>query len=408
MRVQLGKLIYNNSLFCLLIFIPFVEPLYFTQLVLVDTIFLYWKLAAFVIIIGAWSLHAKIDRVLFSLFLFLMLDCVVTTINEGNIFQMYINAITLFAMAIMFMSAAKNGSYKFVRVVSTTLEILIIINFLTIVLFPEGLYNFTAVNHHYFLGSRNVMMRTIFPGVCFTILRSKTETNKLGFRTIMVMVVAGASLVLVWSATALFAYTLFCALLLLFQFRGTPKLFTVKACYFFAVAVFIVIVVLKLQNLFSFIIVDILQKDTTFTGRTILWDAAMLNIVQSPIVGYGLEHLQTIAAKLYRFTEYDSCHNLFLDLLYQNGIVGFALISVLFVSVAKKIDNWVSEKYRMIFTLFIFAYSIMINFEPFINGDMRLFISMLFYMNYFDEDAIAKKTASLRRTTLKIGSIRLN
>lgn len=408
MHAQLEKLIYNNTLFCALIFIPFVEPLYFTQLILVDTIFLYWKLAAFVIIIGAWSLHGKIDKVLLSLFLFLVLDCVVTTINKGNISQMYINAITLFAMAIMFMSAAKNGSYRFVKVASITLEILIIINFLTIFLFPEGLYNFTSVNHHYFLGSRNVMMRTIFPGVCFSILRSKIETNKLSFRTIVVMVATGASLVLVWSATALFAYALFCILLLLFRFRVIPKWFTVKTCYIFAVAVFLVIVVFKLQNLFSFIIVDILQKDTTFTGRTILWDAAMLNIAQSPIIGYGLENLQTIAAKLYRFTEYDSCHNLFLDLLYQNGIVGFALISVLFVSVAKKIDNWASEKYRMIFMLFIFAYSIMINFEPFINGDMRLFISMLFYMNYFDEYAMTKKTANLHRTILKLGSIRLN
>lgn len=408
MRSQLEKLVYNNTLFCALIFIPFVEPLYFTQLVFVDTVFLYWKLAAFLIIIGAWSLHGKIDKVLLSLFLFLVLDCVVTTINEGNTTQMYVNAITLFAMATMFMSAAENGSYKFVKVASTILEILIIINFLTIALFPDGLYNFTAVNHHYFLGSRNVMMRTIFPGVCFSILRSIIETNKLGLRTIMVMATAGASLMFVWSATALFAYALFCVLLLLFQFRGTPKWFTVKTCYIFAVAVFLVIVVFKLQNLFSFIIVDILHKDTTFTGRTILWDAALYNIAQSPIVGYGLENLQTIAAKLYRFTEYDSSHNLFLDLLYQNGIIGLALISALFVSVAKKIDKWVSEKYRIIFTLFIFAYSIMINFEPFINGDMRLFISLCFYMNYFDEDAMAKKTANLHRIILKIGSIRLN
>lgn len=408
MRGRLEKLIYNNTLFCALIFIPFVEPLYFTQLVLLDTIFLYWKLAAFVIIVGAWSLHGKIDNVLGSLLIFLALDCVVTTINYGNISQMYVNAITLFAMMIMFMSAAENGSYKFVKVASTILEILIVINFITIVLFPDGLYNFTSVNHHYFLGSRNVMMRTIFPGICFSILRSKIEANKLSLRTIMVMIAAGASLVLVWSATALFSYALFCILLLIFQIKDIPKWFTVKMCYIFSVAVFLIIVVFKLQNLFSFIIVDVLQKDTTFTGRTILWDAAMFNIAQSPIVGYGLENLQTIAAKLYRYTEYDSCHNLFLDLLYQNGIIGFALISVLFVSVEKKIDNNTSKKYRMIFTLFIFAYSIMINFEPFINGDMRLFISMFIYMNYFNEDLMAKKTANLHRTILRLGSIRLN
>lgn len=408
MRSELENLIYNNTLFCAIIFIPFVEPLYFTQIVLVDTLFLYWKLAAIALIAGVWTLHFRGGKVLLGLAIFLILDCIVTTVNAGNILQMYINAITLFAMAIMFMTAAEKGSYKFIKVASSVLEILIIINLLTIILFPEGLYNFTAVNHHYFLGSRNVMMRTIFPGVCFSILRSKIERGKMSFRTIIVMIAAGASLVLVWSATALFSYALFCALMFIFQFKGAPKWFTVKTCYIISIVIFLFIVVLHLQDMFSFIIVGVLQKDVTFTGRTILWDAAMLNIAKSPLWGYGLENLQTIAAKLYSYTEYDSCHNLYLDVLYQNGIIGFGLLCILFGAVAKKVDHYLSERYRTVFTLFIFTYAIMVNFEPFINGDMRLFVSMFFFMNYFNESAIEKRTSNLRYKVIKLGSIRLN
>ena len=408
MQGKLENLIYNNTFFCALLFIPFVEPLYFTQFVLIDTIFLYWKLASIAIIIFVWGLCGKIDKVLGSLAAFLLLDCIVTTINEGNTSQMYINAVTLFAMAIMFMTVAKKGSYKFVKVVSTVFEILIIANFLTIVIYPDGLYNFSSVNHHYLLGSRNVMMRTIFPGICFSIIRSKIETNKLSIRTIIVMIVAGVSLVLVWSATALVAYFLFCFFIVLFQKKGTPKWFTVKTCYLLVIVIFIAIVVLQLQNLFSFIIVDILHKDTTFTGRTILWVAGMYTIARSPFVGYGLESLETIAAKLYKYTQYDSCHNFILDILYQNGIIGFALLLVLFISTEKKVDQCLSEKYKTIFTLFIFAYAIMINFEPFINGDMRLLISMLVYINYFNEGAMEGKTSDLRRIKVRVGSIRLN
>ena len=407
MRSRLEKLIYNNTLFCALIFIPFVEPLYFTQLALLDTLFLYWKFAAFAVIIGAWILRGKTDKVYIGLLLFLLLDCIVTIVNKGNVSQMITNAITLFAMAILFGSAAENGSYKFVRVASTVFEILIFINFITIVLFPNGLYNFTAVNHHYFLGSRNVMMRTIFPGVCFSVLRSKIEKNKLGIHTLIVMIIAGASLILVWSATALAAYSLFCICLLLYRAKGTPKWFTVKACYVFSILVFLVIIVFQFQGLFSFMIVDALKKDLTFTGRTILWSSAMLNIAKSPILGYGLEYLQTIGPKLYRFTAYDSCHNFFLDVLYQNGIVGFALISILFVSVEKKVDHHISSRYRTIFILFIFAYSVMINFEPFINGDMRLFVSILFYLNYFNEAKLTEKSSDRHRRFLKLGNLKI-
>ena len=133
----------------------------------------------------------------------------------------------------------------------------------------------------------------------------------------------------------------------------------------------------------------------------------MLNIAKSPILGYGLEYLQTIGPKLYRFTAYDSCHNFFLDVLYQNGIVGFALISILFVSVEKKVDHHLSSKYRTIFILFIFAYSVMINFEPFINGDMRLFVSILFYLNYFNEAKLTEKSSDRHRRFLKLGNLKI-
>ncbi len=408
MRSRLEKLIYNNTLFCALIFIPFVEPLYFTQLVLLDTIFLYWKFAAFALIISAWILRGKTDKAYIGLLLFLLLDCVVTVINKGNVSQMISNAITLFAMAVLFGSAAENGSYKFVKVASTVFEILILINLITILLFPNGLYKLTAVNHHYFLGSRNVMMRTIFPGVCFSILRSVIEKNKLSFRTLAVMAMAGVSLILVWSATALAAYALFCLCLLLFRAKGTPKWFTVKTCYLFAIFIFLLIIVFRFQSLFSYVIVDVLKKDLTFTGRTILWNSAMAHIAKSPIVGYGLEDLQTMGPKLYKFTAYDSCHNFFLDVLYQNGIIGFALISILFLSAEKKIDAHTSLKYRTIFILFVFAYAVMINFEPFINGDMRLLISVFFYLNGFNEEKMAENASARRRRVLKIGKLKLN
>lgn len=401
MRERLENLIYNNPLFCALLFIPFVEPLYFTQFVLIDTIFFYWKLGAMALIIFLWLLRGKVDKVMGCLAVFLLLDCLVTTVNQGNTAQMYTNAITLLAMAILFKTAAEKGSYQFVRVAAAVFEILILVNLVTIIVYPEGLYNFEKANAHYFLGSRNVMMRTIFPGVCFSMLRSKLETDKLGIRAVFITIAAGLSLVLVWSATALFAYMLFCLFLFLFWKKGTPGWFTVKGCYIFAIVIFVAIVILRLQELFSFIIEGLMQKDTTFTGRTILWDSAMRYIARSPIWGYGLEYLETIGPKLYKFTSYDSSHNLILDVLYQNGVVGFALLSALFVAAARKVDRGLSAKYRTLFTLCVFCYMTMINFEPFINGDMRLIVSMFVFMCYFNEEKVKSKTANIRRIRIK-------
>ena len=58
------------------------------------------------------------------------------------------------------------------------------------------------------------------------------------------------------------------------------------------------IVLLRLQNIFSFIIQNILGKDLTFTGRTRIWDNAIEFIKARFIIGYGKETGAVIASKL--------------------------------------------------------------------------------------------------------------
>ena len=372
---KLNKIIYNNYFFCILLILPFVEPLYFTQIPAVNACFSYLKLAVMAFVIFDWFVSGRYHKNFLFLGAFLLLDCVVTFLNEGNINQMVINAMTLMSMVI--------------------------------VLYPSGIYNFDAVNHHYFLGSRNVMMRTIFPGVCFSILRSKAEHDRLSIRTWAVILISPASLVLVWSATALVGYGVFLIFLLLYVFDLFPKWMTFKTCLIILVTVFFAIIVFKLQNIFSFLIVDIMHKDITFTGRVYLWDSCMNYIPQSFLFGYGMEYLEIIAGKLYLYTQYDSAHNFILDIFYQNGFVGVVLLSAIFISVQKRIDHAYSPKYKNMFVLFMLCYVTMLNFEPFINGDMRLFMSMIFYMYFFDENKIEQNRHILKKRKKIIFKARL-
>ena len=404
---KLNKIIYNNYFFCILLILPFVEPLYFTQIPAVNACFSYLKLAVMAFVIFDWFVSGRYHKNFLFLGAFLLLDCVVTFLNEGNINQMVINAMTLMSMVILFSNGAKTGSVVFLRTVSTILDIMIVINFMVIVLYPSGIYNFDAVNHHYFLGSRNVMMRTIFPGVCFSILRSKAEHDRLSIRTWAVILISPASLVLVWSATALVGYGVFLIFLLLYVFDLFPKWMTFKTCLIILVTVFFAIIVFKLQNIFSFLIVDIMHKDITFTGRVYLWDSCMNYIPQSFLFGYGMEYLEIIAGKLYLYTQYDSAHNFILDIFYQNGFVGVVLLSAIFISVQKRIDHAYSPKYKNMFVLFMLCYVTMLNFEPFINGDMRLFMSMIFYMYFFDENKIEQNRHILKKRKKIIFKARL-
>lgn len=100
------------------------------------------------------------------------------------------------------------------------------------------------------------------------------------------------------------------------------------------------IVFLKVQNLFSFIIVDLLGKDLTFTGRTNLWDNAIQKILVHPIIGYGdmdqlTEHL--VLGDVY-------CHNGFLELLFRGGGIQLVMFIMLIIILDKATKRYFDPK----------------------------------------------------------------
>ena len=176
---KLERTIYGNRWVSFLLLLPFVEPGFFSQYNSINTVYLYVKLIAIFTVVLLWMTHIKLDNTIVCVFVLMIEDCIVTTLNGGNTSQMYINAITNITLVILFGTAARYKSINFLYGIRSLFELLIIANFITILLFPEGLYNFDSVNAHYLLGHRNVMMRTIFPGVCIEVLISVIEDNKI-------------------------------------------------------------------------------------------------------------------------------------------------------------------------------------------------------------------------------------
>ena len=99
------------------------------------------------------------------------------------------------------------------------------------------------------------------------------------------------------------------------------------------------VVVCRIQNLFSFIIVDMLGKDLTFTGRTRDWDLAFELIPQRLLLGYGSMNQATEKIVLGdAFT-----HNGLLELVFRGGIIALFIftMAIYFIS---KVERFVSEE----------------------------------------------------------------
>ena len=93
-------------------------------------------------------------------------------------------------------------------------------------------------------------------------------------------------------------------------------------------------------GIIRFILVDIMHKDITFTGRTGIWSFAMGVISRKPILGYGegMGSFETRDHWTYFLAKYGA-HNQFLQIMLLGGIVSLAFYFLAWVEVWRSLRN---------------------------------------------------------------------
>ena len=118
--------------------------------------------------------------------------------------------------------------------------------------------------------------------------------------------------------TCLFFFLIFCLI------RNQRLLSLGIICLYIGILLFQIVVCFSGKgfenNEFArWLIIDLLDKDMTFTGRTVLWDFALRLIVKSPIWGYGFVDAEWFKANMASFGI--GAHNFILNTMIYGGIV---------------------------------------------------------------------------------------
>ena len=102
------------------------------------------------------------------------------------------------------------------------------------------------------------------------------------------------------------------------------------------------------------IVLSILGKDLTLTGRTPIWEALLLYVRQSPWLGYGYGAVWL--GRDFGIGSYISlpmnyyvvnAHNGYLDLLLEIGIIGVVLVSVVVIAILFKLLSTIDNSTRV-------------------------------------------------------------
>lgn len=277
---------------------------------------------------------------------------------------------------------------KTLKTLEFVLTILFLINFITVIIKPDGLYIAIESNGNvgYFLGMRNDTIEYILPLLSVLLLE-----QFLFNRSILRLLFFGATAIMTYiishSTNALLCVIfLFCYNLIFY--KGKPK--KIFNTYYFLMLSFLLsigIILLGIQDNFEFLITQILGKSLTFSGRTRIWYRSIQYIKLRPLLGYGIEDSYT---KYLHIGATNSCHNYFLDILYYGGIIFLFLFIVFLLFNFHKIRVNTKDKSFEIMSVIFGSYFILWIATP-IHRNTLCYMFMIWLLLYSYKDDISNK-----------------
>lgn len=349
-------------------------------------------------ILATFSLR-YISRATAFYFLFYLSLLISTLLNGREL----IAPVSFFAQMVGFILIvnyyAKNGKLLFLLKVMKTILGLSIIITLLFQIFDKDHFGYTeAHNIINFLTSDNFLGYWYIPFILIVYLSGVKKSRKYQICSMCFWAtVCLVSLVYSWAATCLSVFVIF---LVLFLFRNKKifRLLSPVRSLVINAAISFSVIVLQIQKYFDWLIVDILQKDLTLSGRVNIWASAIMNISQKPFFGYGVDmdgRLNINRVYVGTHTRYNFSHNVFLEVLIQGGIIAMIFLVLLYISAQREIQKTKrssvlsSAIYISVFSLLLMQFSEFALHIPIVNFPLIL----CFYYKDLLREGLAQDTA---------------
>lgn len=271
--------------------------------------------------------------------------------------------------------------YKPLRAMQIILEILVTLNLLLMLAYPNGMYTddigYTAC---WLLGYKSTFQYYFFLLLTITLLfyLYRKEMKNL----IFVMLIIHAETILAWNAMFLVALLIIDVCLAL-KITNNTKVFNVKTC---------TSVILGLNVTFTFflgyifnmswiyyLINNILHKNTTLFVRFDIWQKGIEFISKRLLLGYGF----TTGKEMISWFGINQVHlhNQFLMILLQGGLIWLVLFCLLMYLILNKLNENKELESSKVLLLIIFAIFVSVIVEIFTTGNSYL-IWPIFILGY--------------------------
>lgn len=230
----------------------------------------------------------------------------------------------------------------------------------------------------YLLGQDNRFILYIIPPIlCYNFLfymQKEKKWKKLLFQTYLLSLF---TLFVVWSVSAMLVLLVtFLVNLFLIYKKNLKFEANIKMIVTAIIALNVLIVFFRIQNIFEFFIVDILHKSLHLSYRTDIWDMAIEIFKNNPIklvFGHGFYDVTNVFINtvikpggIKIILKPNHLHNIIMNSLYFYGIIGTILYSMIYVNIIKQISKLKKNSKLKATLILIFAsISLLLIFDTF-------------------------------------------
>ncbi len=248
---------------------------------------------------------------------------ILSSLMNGTSYTDWGSTLNVFGISIFTYLALRQSTKAFFKGGSLLLGSYVVINTLTVFLFPNGMYASSMYTMNFFLSYRTAWFVFYLEAAFLCLLNNELYPSKEAKSwLVFVLVCEYLSMIKVWTATGLLCITLGLLLVYLWKKKRIHS-FSVKAIIFVEMVLCAIIVLFHMQEKFSFLIVGILKKDITFSQRVRIWNNALNAVLKSPWIGYGAMNTSRAVSILGYGVNHAHCYYLNTALYY--GIIGLGL-----------------------------------------------------------------------------------
>ena len=253
----------------------------------------------------------------------------------------------------------QRGNKFFLNAIIILFGVLSWIGAISIILFPNG-FNHAHDIHNaiYFLGSKNASINVYIIFLMALWGKALSEGRELPDQSILCLAVFFLTGIVMGSgSTIVCVLGLTCIFLNYRVLRG--KIVISPIISFSIVTAIIVSIYLGIQYQFILNVLDRLGRDSTFSGRTILWKQAIRYFKENTLFGSGMD----IVFRNFSGTIQYSAHSQFLDRLAKYGLIPFLAFCASILYMEKQLLFSKDKKNKTMLGLFIALYILRMGFD---------------------------------------------